>query len=699
MRDALPGSHDGARGPATSDRLESWKEIAAYLKRDVTTVQRWEKREGLPVHRKFHDKLGSVYAFKPELDSWWNGGQHRIEAAEPPATSLTEETRSAQSVPRGIHRVWVPARRLVPHALLAGAAFAAGGLAVWSVQSAAPPEVAHLQVALDPKAPLEFVVATPALAISPDGRRLAYVVRHDETTRLHVRRIGGGTGTALGGTDGGHSPFFSPDGQWIGFVGADFKLKKIPAGGGPPSNIADVAAFRGASWGDDGSIVFAPYSAGGLFRVSATGGRPEALTTANRTALEKTHRYPEVLPGSKAAIFTSYTSDITSIDDATLELVSLETGQRRVLLRGAAQAKYVASGHLVFGRSGSLVAVPFDLRRLAITGSPVPVVDGVTMSFTGSTEFAVSERGTLAYISGGPSPHTRLVWVDRLGRTVPVMAERRPYNDPRFSPDGTRLLVHVDGPNQHIWIYDIARGAFSRLTFAWDYPDSVWTPDGTRVTFSSGVPGVGIGWQLASGDGAPEPLVADVGGRVSAWSPNGKVLLFWRSYAHNDPDIYVWRLGAQPQPLFREPFRQGQAVFSPDGRFVAYTSDESGRGEVYVRPFEGRGVKLQVSVDGGDAPRWVDGEILYRSGDRVMAARVDASQTLTVAKPSVLFEAPRPHAFLNDNWNGDWDVSSDGQRFVMVEVPSDATPPANLNVVINWFEELKRRVATISSTR
>ena len=694
MADMLYRPPNDAARDAASERLDSWKEIASYLKRDVTTVQRWERKEGLPVHRKVHDKLGSVYAFRSELDAWWSSGRSRIEKAEPGLGSTLRPDRRP---------LRLAVRRLLRGTAAVSLAFAAGGLLVWSLQRNRSVEVAHLQVATGTETSVADRLSTPSLALSPDGDRLAYVARRNTTSVLRIRRLSDRATATLAGTEGATSPFFSPDGQWLGFVSSDNKLKKIPVTGGAALVICNVpqSVFRGASWGDDDWIVFAQHSGSGLSRVRAGGGDPEGLTTPSRDRLEKTHRFPEVLPGANAVLFTSYTADITSFDEAQLELLSLDTGERQVLVRGAAQGRYASSGHVVFGRGGSLFAVPFDLRRREVTGTPVPVLDSVTMGTSGSTELALSRTGVLAYISGGQSPdRNSLIASDRRGRLTSMMEERRDFADPRFSPDGTRILVHVDGPNEHLWMYHTIRKTFARLTFAWDYVSSIWTPDGRQITFFSGVPGMLIGSLPADAGGPGSPLVErPPAGLVTSWSPDGSVLLLHR--VAGPPlgwDLWTWEADAGLRPLLQEPLQQHQGVFSPDGRYIAYTSNETGRNEVYARPFRAEGAKVQISSEGGEAPRWAAGEIFFRSGDRVMAARVRTAPGLAADVPLVLFEAARPGAFSTRGWNGSWDVSRDGQRFVFVEALSNGAPAQQINVVINWFDELKRIIARASTS-
>jgi len=374
-------------------------------------------------------------------------------------------------------------------------------------------------------------------------------------------------------------------------------------------------------------------------------------------------------------------------------------------LRGGRDARYVETGHLVYARSGTLLAVPFDLARLEVTGGPVPLVEGVrdAGATTGATHFSVSVDGSLVYVPGGPDQEAqrRLVWVNRTGAEQPVAAPARVYDTPRLSPDGRRVVVEVGLPTQ-LWVYDLARDTLTRLTFEGGNNHApVWTPDGKRIAFYSDREGLPtrIFWQLADGGGGLERLTSGgEGGNpvVQSWSADGQLLVFHQVHLQTQRDIMVFRLSDRKvEPFLRTPFTEGGARFSPDGRWLAYASNESGRPEVYVQPYPGPGGKWQISTDGGAEPVWNRNgrELFYRSGNKMMAVETTTQPTFSAGKPRMLFEG---QYLTNDfpNLSAAYDVSGDGQRFLMVKETEAARSTAQINVVLNWFEELKQRVPT-----
>jgi serine/threonine-protein kinase len=360
----------------------------------------------------------------------------------------------------------------------------------------------------------------------------------------------------------------------------------------------------------------------GLFRVSALGGTPTPLTTPDRKKGEFSHRWPEILPGSKEVLFTIWAGNFFNWEYNRIGVLSLKTGERRVLLEGGTYARYVPSGHLVYARAGELWAVPFDLKRLEVTGPPVSIVQGVSITRNlGVAQFSFSRDGAFAYVPGGTNVGERtLLWVDRKGAPQPLPAPPRPYGVPRLSPDGQRLAVGIQSTGG-LWLYDLARGTLTRLTESRsNYP--IWTPDGKRLTFLSAVGGtIGLSWMLADGSGAPERLTTSENGQYpGSWSPDGQVLAF------SEPDpttgYDIWMLGLQgdrkPRPFLQTPANESGPIFSPDGRWVAYLSDETGRNEIYVRPFPGPGGKMQISTEGGTEPMWAgtDGSCFIATATR-----------------------------------------------------------------------------------
>jgi len=595
-------------------------------------------------------------------------GDARIEIDEPSASPVT--------APRHRYLPWTVAALV-------------SGIAIWSLlRPAAEPErpVSRLILNLPPEQGLSHV-NDPAVAVSPDGRRVVYVGGSGTNRKLYVRPIDQLESRPIPGTEDAVTAFFSPDGEWVGFYAmASVKLKKVRLDGGLPITLCDAQNPWGASWGTDDTILFAPGDASGLSRVSASGGAQSVVTTPDATQGETSHRWPEILPDGKSALFTILTGP--SVDGARIGLLSLETGEYRVLVDGGSFARYVPTGHLVYGSERVLLAAAFDLERLELTGSPVPILEGVWTNLTfGTAHFALSREGTLAYVAS-VAEERALVWVDRAGAVRPLTKEHRPYANPRLSPDGQRLAVKIE---DHIWIYDMARDALTRMTFGPNQEyRAIWTPNGTRLTFRRDDP-PSIFWQPADGSGESERLTKSENMQLpDSWSPDGKTLVY-SEQGPNGFDIGLLTLDSEPSSrLFLQTvFNEAGGVFSPDGRFLAYVSDESGRYEVYVRPFSGSGGKWLISNAGGVQPLWARNghEILYRNGDKMMAVAVDTEPEFHAGRPVLLFEG---EFYNSDKPFHFYDITPDGQHFIMLQEVESW--PTQIHVVLNWFEELKARV-------
>ncbi len=537
----------------------------------------------------------------------------------------------------------------------------------------------HVQVGLPTGDRLQTVNLN--VALSADGTALAYVGIHGGVSQLYVRALDAPEAKAIPGTEGAFSPFFSPDGQWIGFF-AQGKMKKVPVGGGAPLTVC-VSQPGGASWGTDDTIVFSDGSR--LFRVSAAGGQPKILTTPDLSKGEYSHRYPQILPGGKDVLFTALNG--FGWDESRIEVLRLNTGERRVLIRGGHTGRFLPSGHLVYYRAGALLAVPFDLTRLEVKGNaPVTVADGVLQNNgTTGAAYAVSAAGILAYIPalGARQFEQRLVWVDRQGKIEPLAAPARTYSNAALSPDGQQVAVTITSGTSELWIYDLTRGSLTRLTSEQGSSiNPLWTPDGRRVVYRSNKAGTwNLYWRPADGSGAEERLTtADESDTPSSWSPDGKVLAF----AKGTREIWILPLEGdrKPQPFLRTSSSNMTPQFSPDGHWLAYVSDESGGAQVYVQPYPGPGRKWQISTDGGTQPQWNPNsrELFYRNGDTTMAVDVTTSPTFSAGKPRMLYQG------LAGN------VSRDAQRFLAMQPVEPGQPPTQINVVLNWFEELKQKV-------
>jgi serine/threonine protein kinase/Tol biopolymer transport system component len=613
-------------------------------------------------------------------------GDARIEIEE----ALTATVAAELSAPvKGIRARW-------QGALLWGVAFlvlaAVTSIAVWNRKSSSPiisGPVSRIAITLPPGQPLAGLEMGIAVALSPDGTHLVYAARQGGIQQLYLRPLDGLETKLIQGTEGATEPFFSPDGQWVGFF-AGGKLKKVPLSGGEALSLCDAADPRGASWGSQGVIIFAPTRASALVQVSDAGGTPWPLAHLEKD--ENSHRWPEFLPGGQTVLFAALNSG-ANWNNARVAVQSVATGERLNLIQGATHPRYAPSEHLIYVHRGNLMAVPFDPQRLQVTGAAVPVVEGVLQStFSGAAQYSFSATGSLVYVPGGDqSSQRRLRWVSRSGVEQPVAAPARAYRGPRLSPDGRRVAVGIEEQETQVWLYDLARETLARFTLegSTNY-DPLWTPDGKRITFHSTTGVAGLFWQLADGSGGRELLTKDASG-PSSWSPDGQ-LLARNLISAAGWNISVFRLSDRKQdPFLETTFNKGAASFSSDGHWLAYTSDESGRYEIYVQPYPGPGGKWQISTEGGTEPVWSrkGRELFYRSGDKMIAVEITTQPSFSAGKPKVLFAGHyQPSAILNANY----DVSSDGQRFLMLKPGGQDQAATQINVVLNWFEELKRRV-------
>ncbi|MCI0491252.1 MAG: winged helix-turn-helix domain-containing protein [Blastocatellia bacterium] len=556
--------------------------------------------------------------------------------------------------------------------------------------------VMRLTLALPESLPPELELFQ-SLALSPDGRRLVYVARNEGRYQLYERWLDQPNPAPIPGTEGGYGPFFSPDGQWLGFYSGG-SLKKVALDGGTPVTIASCCTDAlGAHWGPDGTIVFARRFFDGLSRVPASGGRPEELTRLDLDRGERSHFWPEILPGGKAVIFTIWRGG--DMDDAEIAVLSLETGERRSLFKGTC-ARYLSTGHLVYVRRGRLVAVPFDTEKLETTGPPAPSLEKVAMSYvSGAANYSISSDGTLVYLPGGTrQSDSSLLWVSRQGEAQAMVEGQRNYWNLRISPDGRRLALSIQGDSADLWTYELSDGSFKRLTFEKANLAPIWTPDGRRIVFTSDLngPPLNLYWKAADGSDTAEQLVKSKNIQVpGSWSPDGKVLAYWEFDPSTRADLWILPLDGpdarKPRPFLRTDYDENQPMFSPDGRWIAYTSKETGRWEVFVRPFPGPGGKWQISTEGGMDPVWSRSgkELFYREGNFVMAVDIESGSTFKAAKPRLLLDgAYRVEA---GTLLPSYDIAPDGQRFVMLKNETESTA-TELNVVLGWFEDLKRRL-------
>ena len=574
-----------------------------------------------------------------------------------------------------------------------------------------PAQPIHLSTELGADATLSDSEYGAAAVLSPDGTRLAFVAEGaDKKQHLYVRSLNQMQATVLSGTEDARDPFFSPDGQWIAFFAGD-KLKKTSAQGGTAITLCDVTTDRGGSWREDGVIVFSGASQAALSKVSSAGGAPESYTTLDKQKGELTQRWPQFLPTGKEVVFTSSPRP-SNFDDADIVVYSEVSGKPKTILHGGSYARYLPSGHLVYVHNATLFAVPFDSKRLEVTGQPAPVVEGVaTNPDRGGAQFSVSDSGTLLYVAGSATNlNLSIYWMDAAGKFTPLRETSGDYNNPAVSPDGKRLAVDIsNGSRRDIWVYEWGRDTLTRLTFAGEqnyFP--VWTPDGQRIVYASEEQGAvtNLWWIRADGGGDVQRLTESKYMQYPwSWSPDGKTLAFMQENFGTGWDVMTlpvegseksgWKPG-QPKPFLNTLSSETDPSFSPDGRWIAYLSDESGTFEVYVRPFPGPGGKWQISTGRGDSPEWSRNgkELFYKTqGQKIMVV------SYTSAGGSFHADKPRlwsPGQFTDRGVHINFSVHPDGKRFAVLKAGNAETPPPptnKVNFIFNFFDELRRKVS------
>ena len=551
------------------------------------------------------------------------------------------------------------------------------------------------------------------LALSPDGRTLVFSAATEggsSTSRLYRRPMDRVEAEVIPGTEGASAPFFSPDGRWIAFWAGGW-LKKIPLEGGLPITVAEYRdptgpyPPMGGSWGADGTIFIGTHL-DGLQMVNSSGGQFKPLTVPDR-ATEYGHRMPQILPGERAVLFTVAYG--WSGARGHIEVVSLDTRERKVMADPGLDGRYVPTGHLLFVQQGTVMAAPFDPDQLEVTGRPVPVLEGVVHATNLSGGYAnsgaglltVSDNGTLVFAAGGMAPdgRRRFVWVNRNGGTQPVSAlPEGAVGIPRLSPDGRWLAFATGGLNSSLWVHDFARETNTRLTNEGRLLFLSWAPDGEHIVFGYSRGGVGNLHWLSYRDNEPMERLStsEYLQQPGSWSPDGRYLAYvqWR---HSE-GTGIWLLdmdSRKAEPFLDTEHQYDYPDISPNGRWLAYASDETGRDEVWVTSFPGHEQRMLVSNEGGIAPVWSpDGrEIYYLSGNRLMVVEAVAGSELSLGIPRTLIEVPRN---ITGPLRG-YDITPDGTQFIFpIDVESEPiTPPVRqLQVVLNWFEELKRLVPT-----
>jgi Tol biopolymer transport system component len=609
----------------------------------------------------------------------------RVASSEP---LRDHASRAHQATPKTT-RLWMIATAAMT--VLAGVAF-------WGWLKPTPTE---------PRPLIHFTMGTPEgagvnpIAVSRDGSHLAFVNAAQD--KIYVRRMDDPAAKPLPGTENGHFPTFSPDGQSLAFVAgvaAPYELKRIPIAGGAPLTLAGgIGVTTPMSWGDDGNLLLGGQE---ILRVSETGGKPVTMTRADRAKGEFMLATPQLLPGGKHILASVLTDK--GMSAFPIVAIDVASGHRTVLLDGVGEARFVptgraaGTGHLLYVLNGSLFAAAFNAATLGV-GPVAPVLEGLR-NLGGLSHLGFSHSGTLAYVGrdnvafGNAST---LTWVDRQGTEQPLAAPARPYVSPKISPDGSRVAFHVIETRQmidlQVWVHDLARGTTTRLTVERINTNPVWSADGKRVVYASSSIGVNANGTLTSvaADGSAPPVT--LMGESASPSPtsvsaDGKLVIGVRSPGRTRSGTEAWVLAlggdATPAPFLDTRFTRGEFQFSPDGKWVAYESNEGGRNEIYVVPYPGPGGKSQVSTDGGTQPRWNRNgrELFFRAGAKLMAVDVETGALFRAGAARTLFEKV----------SSDYDVTPDGKRFLMLKPATATADPTEIHVILNWFADLRRRV-------
>ncbi len=544
---------------------------------------------------------------------------------------------------------------------------------------------------------LDYNSGSSAVSISPDGKSFVYVSVRNGISSLMLRRLDDFEGTLMIGTKGASSPFFSRDGDWVGFF-ANGYLKKVSILGGTPLNICETRAGYDGCWIDESSIIFADSYKRCLMTVPSTGGIPKQLTSSTiyiQGATEQHHSRPQVLPGGKEIIYTV----IHNSDDVRIAAYSLETGEKRNIVSHGSSGMYVSSGHLIYSWKGDLMAVPFDLKRMKVTGNPAMIIDRVLMDNYSRAHYSISEGGSLIYIPGDiVEPDDRIMLVDTSGESKILDLPLGKYQSPRFSPDGEQLLIGYTLEKSNCWIYELDRGTFRRFTEK-DYEAfwAIWTPDGSEIVFNSNLEGSALNLYLKRTDGnySGERLSeSDYHQQPKSWTNDGKSLILSQGiHPETGIDIYSLQLeNNELKPVLNTSSNESHPNLSNDGKWLAYVSDQSGREDVFVCSFPDLSNIQQVSVDGGIEPLWSskDDQLYFRdiTGNRLMvvSTHVNKERTLEFSEPQLIMEGN--YKASAGPWGRNYDLSPDGKEFLMISTAQLEFVPKQVNIVLNWQQKL-----------
>ena len=608
-------------------------------------------------HRRRIRDIGDV---KLELED--------IASAETPS----DPGRSKATVPApSRNRAWLRSAALIAVGLVVGVLAALP----WQRDASSGSKEVRFSITL----PEDERIATTelgAVTMSPDGRAIVYVAGRGDTTQLMVRALDSGTARSLPGTFGAVSPFFSPDGEWLGFF-ADGKLKKAPVGGGTPIVICDAPDGLGGSWSGKGTIVFAAATGGPLQQVSANGGSPTRATELDVSRGEFSHRWPEFLPDNETVLYTVGT--VGEWSEAEIVAQTLGSGGRTSVLKGGTNPRYLRSGHLAYAHDRAIWIASFDVRSRSINGAPVRALEGVSASVDGAAQFAVSREGASVYLPSVQWSARRLVVVDA-GSQTPLAAPPHAYVTPRLSPDGKRVLLGIADRDEHLWSYDLSAGTLTQLTFEGASRAPAWSPDGERVIFASNRNGALNLFALpAGGPGSTERLTTSESLQLpGSWSPDGNVLAFMERHPSTGRDIWLLRRNGDRMAFLNSEADESAPRFSPDGRWLAYVSNESGQAEVYVASVNGKHSN-RVSSQGGSEPVWgTDGGTLYyRSYGKLLASQMSGGSPLTSRVATAI--AAEPGTFDAAGYD-----TMSGNRFLMITGPASGTTAAELRIILNW---------------
>jgi serine/threonine-protein kinase len=713
-------SPEQAQGKVADRRSDLWSLGVVLYEMVASRLPFRGDAEAAVVHSILHEDPEPVTALRAglplELDrvlgkALAKDPGERYQHVEDMLVDLRRLRAGVQQETKAERRAAVAARRrLALMASLAGLGVGVAWMGVWEwnrVRTAPPPPVTRFTINL-PQGQRIAASFNPSLEISPNGRVLFYMVpKPDGGFQQLLRRLDEAEPRTMASITGG-VPVFSPDSQWVSFIDQQGSrtIRRAALSGGAPLTITSWEWINRGFWGTDNYLYWTPGVRGGVARTPITGGETKPVTELDASKDEQNHRYAWPLPGGREIVFTSVETTMETFDDAKIVVQSLDTGKRKTLVEGGTCPRYSPTGHLLYMRSGNVYAVPLDVKKLEVTGPPVTAVEGVLMSRnTGAAYYTLSETGTLAYVPGGAvDGHRQLVWVDRQGKETPLPLPPQSYLYPRLSPDGKQLALEIEGTSHDFYTYDFARGVLTKMSLDGLSHAPVWSPDGKRIGFRSWKLGGMTMWSVPADRSGPDERLLDQKGMQSvvSWSPDGNYIAYVDAFPGTGMDALVLPLKGErkPVPIARTKFLEGSPKFSPDGKWLAYCSNESGRAEVFVQPFPGPGPKIQVSTEGGTDPLWrrTGGELYYRSGDKMMIVEVRTQPTFTAGRPKLLWEGHYSHGMSSScgapgvtSFN--YDVTPDGQRFLMVKDMHQDVASNKIEVVLNWTEELKRLAA------